>query len=269
MLMDIGTTPMNRTRVDDDGNLTTAEIRADDHGNGKLYLKVDADIEVGDLVEYELPNGKPRTMKIIEHNVLQAPAGMQMAADLDHTECSYEVVTRKPIGQPQRVNMPGLHPLISDASGSRMATKHYDDAIFNACKAVEERVQALAGHPKSAKGFALSGKGLMTTVFNEEIPALDITSDGANEAQKGDEREGFKYLFMGVAQALRNPRGHGPNLQTSGHAAMEMLATTSMLMRSLDRAELRKAGQEQRRMRGDLKSPIPPGLAAMTTRRSR
>lgn len=269
MLMDIGTTPMKRTRIDDDGNLATAEIHADDHGNGKLYLKVDADIEVGDIVEYNLPNGRPRTMKIIEHNVLQAPGGMHMTAGLDHAKCLYEIVTRKPISQPQRLNMPGLHPLISDASGSQMATKHYDDAIFNACKAVEERVHPLTGHPKNSKGVALSGKGLMTTVFNEQSPALDITSDSANEAQKSDEREGFKYLFMGIAQALRNPRGHGPNLQTAEHAAMEMLAATSMLMRSLDRAELRKAGQQQRRMRGDLKSPIPPGLAAMTTKRSR
>lgn len=156
---------------------------------------------------------------------------MHISADLDHTKCLYEIVTRKPVSQPQRLNMPGLHPLISDASGSQMATKDYDDAIFNACKAVEGRVQALTGHPKNTKGVALSGKGLMTTVFNEQSPTLDITSGGANEAQKGDEREGFKYLFMGVAQALRNPRGHGPNLQTTEHAAMEMLATTSMLMR--------------------------------------
>jgi len=66
--MDIGTMPMTRTRVDVDGNTTTAEIRADDHGNGKLYLKVDADIEVGDGVEYNLPNCKPRTMKIVKHD---------------------------------------------------------------------------------------------------------------------------------------------------------------------------------------------------------
>lgn len=269
MLMEIGTMPMTRTRVDDDGNVTAAEINADDHGNGKLYLAVDADIEVGDIVEYNLPNGKPRTMNIIEHHVLQAPGGMHMTSDLDHTKCLYEIVTRKPINQPQRVNMPGLHPLISIASGSQMATKHYDDAVFNACKAVEDRVQALTGYPKNAKGVALSGKGLMTTVFNEQSPTLDITSDGANEAQKTDEREGFKYLFMGVAQAFRNPRGHGPNLQTTEHVAMEMLATTSMLMRSLDRAELRKAGQEQRRMRGDLKSPIPPGLASRSSPRLR
>lgn len=226
-----------------------------------MYLKVDADIEVGDIVEYNLPNGKPRTMRIIERNVLQAPGGMNMGSDLDHTKCLYEIVTRKPNNQPQRVDMPGLHRLIPAASGSQMATNHYDDAVFNACKAVEDRVQALTGYPKNAKGVALSGKGLMGKVFDEQAPLLDITSDGANEAQTTDEREGFKYLFMGIAQGLRNPRGHGPNLKTADHVAMEMLATTSMLMRSLDRAELRKARQEQRRVRGDLKSPIPPGLA--------
>jgi hypothetical protein len=108
MLMDIGTMPMTRTRVDDDGNVTTAEIRADDHGNGKLYLKVDADIEVGDIVEYKVPNGKPRTMRIVKHDVMQAPGGMRMGADLDHTVCEYEVVSAKPSQQPKRVNVPGM-----------------------------------------------------------------------------------------------------------------------------------------------------------------
>ena len=82
----------------------------------------------------------------------------------------------------------------------------------------------------------------MTGVFNEQSPALDITSDNSDASQKDDEREGFKFLFMGAAQGLRNPRGHGPNLQTSEPEAMEMLAFASLLMRALDRAEKRLGG---------------------------
>ena len=141
MLMQIGTMPMTRTRVDDDGKVTTGEVRADDHGNGKLYLGVDADIEVGDIVEYKLPNGKPRTMKIVKHDVMQAPGGMRMDSDLDHTVCEYEVVSAKPSRQPKRVNIPGLHESISDASGAQFADGHYDEAIFTAFKAVEDRVK--------------------------------------------------------------------------------------------------------------------------------
>ncbi len=255
MLMDIGTAPMTRTRVDEDGNVTTTEIRADDHGNGKLYLKVDADIEVGDIVEYRLPNGKPRTMKILRHDVMQAPGGMRMTSNLDHTVCEYEVVSAKPSRQPKRVNIPGMHDSISEASGGQFSDGHYDDAIFNAFKVVEDRVKSLTGSDQS-------GKTLMANVFGEQDAKLDITSLRSEGQQAQDEVEGFKFLFMGASLGLRNPRGHGGNLQTDEQEAMEMLAFASLLMRALDRAELRHAGQEQRRMRSDLKSPIPPGLAS-------
>jgi hypothetical protein len=56
----------------------------------------------------------------------------------------------------------------------------------------------------------------MTTVFSEQAPLLDITSENAHEAQKANEREGFMYLFMGAAQALRNTRGHGPKGKSPG-----------------------------------------------------
>ncbi|WP_445166796.1 TIGR02391 family protein [Mycolicibacterium sp. Dal123E01] len=45
------------------------------------------------------------------------------------------------------------------------------------------------------------------------------------------------FLFMGAAQGLRNPRGHGGDLDTDGVEAAEMLSLASLLMRALDRAE--------------------------------
>jgi hypothetical protein len=36
---------MTRTRVEDDGTVTTAEILADVHGTGKVFRAADADIE--------------------------------------------------------------------------------------------------------------------------------------------------------------------------------------------------------------------------------
>jgi uncharacterized protein (TIGR02391 family) len=260
MVMKIGAMPMTRTRVDADGSVTRAEIHADDHGNGKLYLAVDADIEVGDIVEYKMPNGKPRTMRIVKHDVMQAPGGMRMSSGLDHTKCLYEVVSAKLSRQPKHVNIPGLHDSISDASGAQFADGHYDDAVFNAFKAVEDRVKSLTGSEQS-------GKRLMATVFSEQNSKLDITSLSSQGQQEQDEAEGYKFLFMGASLGLRNPRGHGGKLRTDEQETMEMLAFASLLMRSLDRAELRHAGQEQRRMRGDLKSPVPPGLASRGGRR--
>lgn len=259
--MQIGTTPMTRTRIGDDGNVTTGEIRADDHGNGKLYLAVDADIEVGDEVSYTLPNGKPRIMRITKHDVLQAPRGMG-GGGLDHTVCQYEVVTARPVRQPKRVNLPDLHNDISDVSGAQFADGHYDEAVFNALKAVEDRVQQLTGSPKGQSGSTLIGKNLMSKVFDEKSPLLDITSDTANEDQKKDQREGYKFLFMGGALGLRNPRGHGGPLNIDQGEAMEMLAFASLLMRRLD-------GAEKQLPQPRHKQPIqklPPGIGGAASR---
>ena len=79
----------------------------------------------------------------------------------------------------------------------------------------------------------------MSQIFNEQSPALDIAHDNLDKGQKADEAEGFKFLFMGATQGLRNPQAHGPHLQTEEQEAMEILATASLLMRALDRAEKR------------------------------
>jgi uncharacterized protein (TIGR02391 family) len=248
--MNLDVKPMTRTRVEDDGTVTTAEISADVHGTGKVFLAADADIQVGDELTYTLPNGKPRTIRITEHRVYGVGTGM------DHTKCLYEDVTAKaPLREPTPVNLPGLHPSISAASGSKIASRHYDNAVFDAFKAVEERVQALTGN-------TLSGKPLMANVFNEQNPLLDITADNANDAQKADQREGYKFLFMGASQGLRNPRAHGADLKTDEHEAMEILSTASLLMRALDRVELRKAEETQRRMGDNRKTPFSRGLAS-------
>jgi uncharacterized protein (TIGR02391 family) len=235
---------MKLRRVADDGTVTEFDIQGQDLGQKDgITFSVDADIEVGDEVTETLPNGKLKTMRLLEVQVFQSPFGTKM---LDHTGAKYEVVTgRAALSQPTPVSLPGLHQLISAASGSQIATRHYDDAVFNAFKAVEERVQALTGYPKNSKGQSEIGKRLMTTVFNEQNPLLDITSFNTDAGQKDDEREGYKFLFMGGAQALRNTRGHGPSLQTGEREAMEMLATASLLMRALDRAEARLSGGQQ------------------------
>jgi uncharacterized protein (TIGR02391 family) len=123
-----------------------------------------------------------------------------------------------------------LHRLVVAASGGQFANGHRDDAVFNAFKAVENRVKMLSGKSEI-------GKRLMTYVFNENAPTLDITTPNADVEQKADEREGFKFLFMGATLGLRNTRGHGGHLNTPQDEAAEMLALASLLMRALDRAE--------------------------------
>ncbi len=137
-----------------------------------------------------------------------------------------------PVRRQKPVGIPNLHLSISAASGAQFANGHYDEAVFAALKAVEHRVQTLTGSTDS-------GKTLMANIFNEKSATLDIAHDNVDARQKADEAEGFKFLFMGATQGLRNPRAHGAHVQTDEQEAMEMLATASLLMRALDRAEMR------------------------------
>lgn len=125
-----------------------------------------------------------------------------------------------------------LHPSISAVSAKQFANGDNDEAVFAAFKAVEHRVQTLTGSSDS-------GMTLMSKVFDEKSAALDIAHDSATDRQQNDEAAGFKFLFMGAMQGLRNPRAHGAHLQTYWPEAMEMLVTASLLMRALDRAEMR------------------------------
>lgn len=88
-----------------------------------------------------------------------------------------------------------------------------------------------------------------------------MTSLHANAAQQADEREGFKFLFMGASRGLRNPRAHGADLKTAEPEAMRMLATASLLMDVLDRAERRQPPKPGKKF--PPKSPVPPGFAGM------
>jgi predicted nucleotide-binding protein len=94
--MEIGKKPMKVERRHANGTVDTFDIKGDDLGSGVVCFKVDADIEVGDVVSHVIPNGKTRTMRITEVDVHEAPA--RFNSRLDHTECAYEVVTAEVMG---------------------------------------------------------------------------------------------------------------------------------------------------------------------------
>jgi hypothetical protein len=110
------------------------------------------DLEPGDEISYELPGGKTRTMRLVSVDPLIAPPGMP--GNLDRIGAKYTVVQQRAALRqptPTPVTLPGLHPLISAASGSNIASQHYDDAVFNAFKAVEDRVKKLTGNSDIGK----------------------------------------------------------------------------------------------------------------------
>lgn len=219
--------PVRITRVLADGQEERLE-GACIEDKGRLFFPIDADVEEGDLVVWNLPSGKTKAVRLTTVTHLQSPFGG--SGHLDHIEADFETVTRtRPVAQLQ-FDLPGLHSTISSASGALYRDGHYRQAVREAFQAVEHRVQKLSGRPDT-------GTPLMGSVFGVSPPALDITRSNDRNAQ--DEREGFKLLFMGAMLGLKNPRGHGAALVDTADEAMEALAFASLLMRRLDLAATR------------------------------
>lgn len=231
--MNVRTTTMILRRVSPDGDVIETEIEGLDHSTtNSVTFAVDADVEEGDEVSYQLPNGKTKTMVLTKIDIMRSPFKHSGSGRLDHTSAKYSVAADHGIKQPPKVSLPGLHADISSSSGTKFAQGHHDSAVFEAFKAIEHRVQVLTGS-------SLSGKPLMSSAFSEQNPLLDISSWRSAGRQQDDELEGYKFLFMGGIVGLRNVRGHGGSLETSEEDALEMLAIASLLMRALDRAEKR------------------------------
>ena len=88
-------------------------------------------------------------------------------------------------------NLRGLHRRISEVAGKLYEDGHHANAIFDAFKAVEARVQELSGDETT-------GKKLMSAVFNRNDPKLSL--DGLASRNGWDEQEGFMHIFMGAMQ---------------------------------------------------------------------
>lgn len=60
----------------------------------KFFLPVDADIQEGDHVEQQLPNGRTRMVLIVRVDTFQSPFG---STELDHAEATYKPVPARPM----------------------------------------------------------------------------------------------------------------------------------------------------------------------------
>jgi uncharacterized protein (TIGR02391 family) len=120
-----------------------------------------------------------------------------------------------------------LHPLVLAAAGGLYGDRHYSQAVFEACKAIEERVRDMSE-------LDLSGRDLMTKAFSGTPEPINLRHESGRSGE--DEQEGFRFLFMGMVQGIRNPKGHGLIQSEDPVRAFEYLSFLSLLMRRLDDA---------------------------------
>ena len=117
-----------------------------------------------------------------------------------------------------------FHPKIIQASKSLFENKHYAQAIFEAFKAVENFVQ-------DKSGISLYGSNLMEKVFNEENPVIKVPEAGYYYK---DVQRGFKNLFIGAAQGIRNPKAHKEIIQKDPYITLQYLGFASFLLKRID-----------------------------------
>jgi uncharacterized protein (TIGR02391 family) len=92
-----------------------------------------------------------------------------------------------------------LHPEILAVSEQLFRDEHRSAAVFGAAKAVRNRVKKMTGLPGD-------GAGLMGNAFKDYQPALvlaDLTAQTGKDIQAG-----YRFLFMGSQQAIRNPHAY-------------------------------------------------------------
>lgn len=135
------------------------------------------------------------------------------------------VGTLTALGQDARIA--ALHADVREVADRYLESGHPEVAIFEAFKAINNRVKAMTG-------LDLDGAKLMAEAFKDSDPPLrlgDLSSDTGRDVQAG-----FRFMFMGVVRGIRNPDAHERFKALDAEEALETLAFASMLMRRLDSA---------------------------------
>jgi uncharacterized protein (TIGR02391 family) len=117
------------------------------------------------------------------------------------------------------------------------ADGHYSQSIFEAFKRVNDEVKAVSGLRDK------DGKDLMANAFSKQGAVIRLNP--LNTQYDRDEQEGFKFLFMGSMQGIRNPKAHDNVVQDDPHKTLEYLGLASLLMKCLEERQAPEKPQTQ------------------------
>ena len=119
-----------------------------------------------------------------------------------------------------------LHPKVVSVSEKLFQDRHYSQAIFEAVKVLEKEIKT------KSKIRNKIGVELVNKAFNKDHLIIKIVE--GEEQEQIDEREGFRFLYMGTFLGIKNPKSHDiPNLSDPAQA-LEYLSFISLLMKRLD-----------------------------------
>ena len=106
---------------------------------------------------------------------------------------------------------------------------HYDDAVQRLLKRFVNRVQSWQ------TVLISTGVGLMNKAFSHKSPLLEF-NDRETLIER-DEHDGYRFLAVGLTQALRNVLTHHDNYGLEAVPALEWMAFISAMHRRLDQAQ--------------------------------
>jgi uncharacterized protein (TIGR02391 family) len=132
----------------------------------------------------------------------------------------------------RRLGIENLHPEVVTVASDLFVNGHYTQAIFEAVKALEQRVRSQSNLDES--------RDLMARAFGGDPPPIDLSVESGQSGR--NEQHGLRLVFMGLSQGIRNPKAHGLIKQDDPQRALEYLGTVSVLFRRLDDAAA-KAGR--------------------------
>jgi uncharacterized protein (TIGR02391 family) len=122
-----------------------------------------------------------------------------------------------------------FHPKVVEASKDCFIAGNYREAILNA-------FITLIDYVKERTKLITDNKDLMAKAFNLNNPVIKLNS--LKEQYERDEQEGFRFLYMGAAVGIRNPKAHKLIPQSNPLHTLEYLAFASLLMRRVEEGEL-------------------------------
>lgn len=162
----------------------------------QAFFAVNAPIYEGDVLEIPDPRGD--SLRRVAHKVKIWDQGT--SDDMNHIEVTLADALAPRVAPVRRLTIENLHPEVIAAAGDLFADGHRSQAVFESCKAVEVRV-------REQSGLDMSGRDLMTKAFSGDPPPIKLAIESGQSGR--DEQEGLRFIFMGVAQGIRNPKGHG------------------------------------------------------------
>lgn len=121
-----------------------------------------------------------------------------------------------------------IHPGLPKKVRKLFDDGHFVEATFEACKFVDVTVARHANLKES-------GQRLMMNAF-DKTKANYIKLNGLNDQSEEDEQTGYRFIFAGAVQAIRNPRGHQAGMQDDIDTCLDHLSFVSMLLRRLEQA---------------------------------